>query len=219
MPVRLKVQDAAISRGGIPIVSGVTFDVAAGNGLVIRGPNGAGKSTLLKAILGFLPLSGGTVSLDGGGPDLSVAEQTHSVGHLNAINSALTVRENLSFLNQFLGGDPEAVAVAIERLNLSELADMPTGLLSAGQKRRAGLARLLTAKRPLWLLDEPTTSLDAASSRIVEALVAEHLQGGGIALIATHIDLDIAPVQILTLQQAAVPDGDLGEAWAREGAV
>jgi heme exporter protein A len=216
MPLRLHVEDVSILRGGIPIVGGVSFTVAGGEALIIRGPNGAGKSTLLKAILGFLPVAAGAIRLEGGAEDTGIAEQAHSLGHLNAINAALTVRENLAFLNRFLDGPAGAVDGALERLNLALLADMPTGLLSAGQKRRAGLARLLVAKRPVWLLDEPTTSLDAASSKIVEGLVADHLAGGGLALIATHIDLDVAPSRVLTLAQAPMNEA-AAAGWSEAG--
>lgn len=217
MTLRLRVNDVAIQRGGIPIVGGVSFSIEGGHGLIVRGPNGAGKSTLLKAILGFLPSARGEIVLDGGMPDAEIAEQAHSLGHLNAVNGALTVRENLVFLAEFLGGDAGTVDAAMDRLNLVELADMPTALLSAGQKRRTGLARLLVAKRDLWLLDEPTTSLDTASSQIVESLIAEHLEAGGIALIATHIDLAVSPVQVLTLRASMATGDDAEDIWVREG--
>ncbi len=165
----------------------------------MTGPNGAGKTTLLRAVAGLIRPEAGKVSLEGGEADATVGEQCHFVGHLNAVKPSLTAIENLRFWKDALGGDEQPLARALERFGLGEMADVPGGYLSAGQKRRIGLARLLVAQRPVWLLDEPTVSLDAASVSTFAAIVAEHLAGGGIAIAATHVPLGIAGARELRL--------------------
>jgi heme exporter protein A len=165
----------------------------AGGSLPVTGPTGAGKSTLLRALAGLLPLAGGTISctaLSGG----TLAEQAHYVGHVDALKGLLTVAENLEFLAAMLdaghGGMP--VATALAELGISHAANLPVTYLSAGQKRRAALARLLVVKRPVWLLDEPSTALDAASQARMAEIMAAHLAQGGMIVAATHARLGLA---------------------------
>jgi heme exporter protein A len=187
--LQLIVQDLAAWRGNRMIFHGLNLSAPAGRALTVIGPNGAGKTTLLRCIAGLLPIASGEVRLEGGETDAGVGEQCHYIGHLNGIKPALTVTENLTFFADFLAGDRAAIARATDRLALGGLEDIPAAYLSAGQKRRLGLARLLCAERPLWLLDEPAVSLDVASRRVLADIVAEHLAGGGIAVAVTHMPL------------------------------
>ncbi|MGF1619544.1 MAG: heme ABC exporter ATP-binding protein CcmA [Rhodomicrobiaceae bacterium] len=187
--LQLIVQDLAAQRGSRMIFSGLDLTAPAGRALTVIGPNGAGKTTLLRCIAGLLPVSRGTVRLEGGESDHGVGEQCHYIGHLNGVKPALTVTENLIFFADFLAGDRGTLARATDRLALGGLEDVPAAYLSAGQKRRLGLARLLCAQRPVWLLDEPAVSLDAASQRVLADIVAEHLAGGGIVIAVTHTPL------------------------------
>lgn len=196
--MRLIVENLRVLRGDRAVLENQSFRVAAGGALLLTGPNGAGKTTLLRAVAGLIRPEAGKVSLEGGEAD-AVGEQCHFVGHLNAVKPSLTAIENLRFWKDALGGDEQPLARALERFGLGEMADVPGGYLSAGQKRRIGLARLLVAQRPVWLLDEPTVSLDAASVSTFAAIVAEHLAGGGIAIAATHVPLGIAGARELRL--------------------
>ncbi|MGN7869661.1 heme ABC exporter ATP-binding protein CcmA [Paracoccus sp. 22332] len=177
----LAVQDLAVARGGLRTVEGVSFTLDAGQALILRGPNGIGKTTLLRAVAGLQPPVAGRIEM----PDDAVAYAAHADG----LKGALTVTENLAFWAQVFGGGD--VAGAIAAMDLTGLAHRPAAALSAGQKRRLGLARLMVARRPLWVLDEPTVSLDAASVARFAAMVRGHLAQGGAALIATHIDLGL----------------------------
>lgn len=181
------VQDLALSRGGVPLLEGVGFSLEPGAALTISGPNGTGKTTLLRALAGLAPITSGTVEVD---PDDLLL-----LGHLDAVKPALTVTENLSFWAGLFGG-PADVTPALEALDLARLALRPAGTLSAGQKRRLGLARLAVIRRALWLLDEPTVSLDAASVACFGDLVRAHLATGGAAIIATHIDLGLETLRL-----------------------
>lgn len=208
--VRLIIDNLTQMRGTRLLHENLSFDLSSGEGLVLTGPNGVGKTTLLRTIAGFIPPLSGTVSLAGAGEDAHVAEHCHFVGHLNAVKASLTVAENLAFWADFLGAAPgrpatDAVEAAMERLTLVDLADIPAGYLSAGQRRRLGLARLLVAKRPIWLLDEPTVSLDAASRAIVDQLVAGHIKSGGMAIVATHLPLAVEGIRSLELVAPRAP--------------
>ena len=198
----LTVTDIACSRSGRPVLRDLSFDATDGDVIVLRGPNGAGKSTLLRALCGLLPLDAGRVELDGmalGGDTDGYVEAIAHAGHLDAIKPQLTVAENLAFWTALFGGTPTDAARARATFDLDGIADRPAQACSAGQKRRLGLARLLVAPRRLWLLDEPTVSLDAAATaRLIEA-IRLHSEGGGIAVIATHIALDLAGTRDLRL--------------------
>ncbi|WP_284165622.1 heme ABC exporter ATP-binding protein CcmA [Frigidibacter sp. SD6-1] len=185
----LIVTELSVARGGIAILAGLGFSVTAGNALVLRGPNGIGKTTVLRTIAGLQPALTGRVAP---GPD-----QIAWSGHADAVKATLTVRENLAFWAAIYGaGDVEP---ALADLHLIELADRPAQTLSAGQKRRLGLARLLLSDRPVWVLDEPTVSLDAATVAHFATLLARHLGQGGAALLTSHVDLGLHGAQELDL--------------------
>ena len=208
-PLHLTVEELTVHRGGRAVLHGLSLRVASGEALLLTGPNGAGKTTLLRALAGYIRPSAGRVELVAGDPDRSLAEQCHFVGHSNAVKPSLTAAENMYFWRSYLGAaSPErapdvAPDRALDRLGLGELRDVPAGYLSAGQKRRLCLARLLVARRPLWLLDEPTVSLDAASVALFADLVTEHLTGGGLVVAATHVPLGIAGARELQLGRRA----------------
>lgn len=198
----LSVTDIACSRSGRPVLRDLSFAANDGDVIVLRGPNGAGKSTLLRALCGLLPLDSGRVSLDGAtlGDDTDgYVERIAHAGHLDAIKPQLTVAENLAFWTALFGGGAGDAARARATFDLEAIADRPAQACSAGQKRRLGLARLLVAPRRLWLLDEPTVSLDAASTARLVGAVRDHAATGGMAVIATHIALDLAGTRELRL--------------------
>lgn len=202
--MKLAAESLVLVRGSRTIVDGLSFTVPVGRALVLTGPNGAGKTTLIRAIAGFLTPAAGTVRLDGGEAERTAGEQSHYVGHLNGMKSSLTVEENLAFWALYLRRETavplaERVARALADFDLDVLRDIPAGYLSAGQKRRLGLARLLIAHRPVWLLDEPTVSLDTRSSELLAAAVDRHTASGGIAIAATHLALGLARVDELHL--------------------
>ncbi len=188
--MQLAVQNLSVARGGIAVLEGLTFTLKTGQALILRGPNGIGKTTLLRSIAGLQPALGGRIDA----PEDSIAYAAHSDG----IKHVLSVRENLEFWAAVFGtGD---IAPALAAFALEPLANRPAGALSAGQKRRLGLARLLVSARPIWVLDEPTVSLDVDAVAMFADAIRTHLADGGIALIATHIDLgldadilDVAP--------------------------
>jgi heme exporter protein A len=206
--VQLAAENLVIERGGRVIVSGVSFAVGQGEALLLTGANGAGKTTLLRALAGFLPLSGGTIRVGQGEAEKSLAEQAHAIGHANAVKAHLTVGENVMFWSRFLNGDDGAeqrTAAALEAFALTDLEDFPASYLSAGQKRRVGLARLLAAPRPIWLLDEPTVSLDAASTARLAGVVNAHTSGGGIVIAATHLPLGLERAREFKLERGGAP--------------
>ena len=181
-------------RGERKVLSNLDFSVTAGEALAVVGPNGAGKSTLLRLIAGLVAITSGRITLTGGDDNLTLAEQAHLLGHRDAIKPSLTVLENVAFWFDFLGGDGSrsSPAAALEAVGLSHLGHLPTAFLSAGQRRRLAIARLVALKRPIWLLDEPTTALDATGQAMVAALMAGHLRDGGLIVAATHQPLGIA---------------------------
>jgi heme exporter protein A len=203
--MRLRAWDLTIERGGRRLFSGLSLEVDEGSALIVRGPNGAGKSSLLRALCGFLPLEAGGFVLEGGDPERTVGEEAHYLGHADALKGALTASENLAFWAGALGGEPSrsAQVAALERVGLAHVIDFPARTLSAGQKRRVALARLLVAHRTLWLLDEPTTALDAAAQAAFVAIMRAHLDRGGVIVAATHAPLGLDGAHELRLGAAS----------------
>lgn len=209
--MQLVVEDLAQTRSGRPIFAGLDFKIAAGVGRLLVGPNGAGKTTLLRTIAGLMRPASGRVHIEGGHHEASAGEHCHFIGHLNGVNGVLTVRENLAFWSRVLrplagGSQVEAqpqIDIALKRMGLDALADIQAGQLSAGQKRRLGLARLLVAWRPVWLLDEPAVSLDAASQALLAGVMRDHLGAGGMILAATHMPLGLDGASELRLDGRA----------------
>jgi heme exporter protein A len=199
--MQLRVWDLTIDRGGRRVIAGLSFAAAQGVALVVTGPNGAGKTSLLRALAGFLPIEAGSFALDGGDAERTVGEQAHYLGHADGVKAALTAGENLAFAAAMLGGDASRAAQlgALSALGLSHVIDFPARLLSAGQRRRVALARLMIAERPLWLLDEPTTALDAAAQVAFAAIMRAHVEDGGIVVAAVHGDLGLEGAQELRL--------------------
>ncbi|KRS12354.1 cytochrome C biogenesis protein CcmA [Roseovarius atlanticus] len=185
--MRLTVRDLCVARGGVRVLDGLSFAVAAGEALVLRGPNGAGKTTLLRTLARLQPPVSGEVEYP--------ADNVVYAGHADGIKPALSVSENLSFWAQVFGR--KEISHALAAYELEALADRPAGFLSAGQKRRLGLARLLVTGRGIWILDEPTVSLDARAVGMFAAVVRAHLAEGGIAVLATHIDLGLDEATVL----------------------
>ena len=203
----LTVTDLTIARGGMSVLAGVSFELAAGQALILRGPNGVGKTTLLRTIAGLQPALSGEVT----GAEEQIAYAAHSDG----LKAMLSVRENLTFWAEVFGKSD--IEPALKAFDLNDLAERLAGTLSAGQKRRLGLARLLVTARPIWVLDEPTVSLDTASVDMFGRAVRTHLQNGGIALIATHIDLGLTDAKVLDvtpfIARSDVPMGSSDEAF------
>jgi heme exporter protein A len=184
--MRLSASDLACRRGGRDVFAGVSFSVASGEALTISGRNGAGKSSLLRMVIGLVRTAAGRLDLEGGDPELTIGEQAHYLGHQDALKPSLSVAENLRFWSDFLGAHSAAVSEPLRSVGLDTLADLPAAYLSAGQRRRLSIARLLAVKRPLWLLDEPTSTLDAAARQRLSEFMRAHLAGGGLILAATH---------------------------------
>jgi heme exporter protein A len=199
--MRLRAWDLTIERGGRRLFASLSFEAPERAALIITGANGAGKTSLLRALLGFLPVQAGGFALEGGDKERTLAEQAHYLGHADALKASLTAGENLNFWAGALGGDParETSRAALARVGLAHVIDFPVRALSAGQKRRVALARLLVAHRPLWLLDEPMTSLDALAQEAFAALMRAHLDRGGIVLAATHAPLALPGARELRL--------------------
>lgn len=210
MSLALAVTDLTVARGGVPILSNLNFTLSAGAAMILRGANGSGKTTLLRTLAGLQPPMAGDIGL----PPDAIAYGAHADG----LKATLTVEENLSFWAAVYGAQP--VEPALETFNLVGLRNRLAANLSAGQKRRLGLARLLVTGRPVWLLDEPTVSLDQASVKIFADAVRAHLAAGGAALIATHIDLgleaevlDVTPYKA-RLDDRGAPRGAFDEAFS-----
>ena len=206
----LSVKNLSCQRGGRTIFSELSLEIAAGEAVLLRGPNGAGKSTLLRVIAGLIPAQAGEISLNG--TDFAERDdfqgQITYAGHLDAIKPQLSVRENLQFWAQlFESGNLDQT---MQDFRLDEIADRPAHACSAGQKRRLGLARIAVTSRPLWLLDEPTVSLDTETTARFAATIDAHCAAGGIAFIATHIDLGLKAPRSFEMQ-AHVPQKNAPE--------
>ena len=189
--MHLSASRLTVERGGRIVFSDLSFGLDNGESLTVTGPNGAGKSTLLRALAGLLPLAEGAVSLTPA--EATLAEQAHYVGHADALKNLLTVTENLAFLGPLLDAGRGGLAMekTLADLGLSHVASVPAAYLSAGQKRRVALAKLLLVTRPVWLLDEPLTALDAASQKRMVKIMEAHLAQGGMIVTATHAQLGL----------------------------
>ena len=195
----VEARGLACERGGRPVFSGLSFRAEAGRLTAVTGPNGSGKSSLLRVVAGLIPPAAGTLRIVGAGEDGGSA---HLVGDADALKPAFTLHETLRFWAALYAGENGhrgALGGAAEIVGLAHALDLPVGVLSTGQRRRAVLARLILAPRPLWLLDEPTAALDRDGQTLLRRLMADHLTGGGLILAATHHLLPIMPDQTVDL--------------------
>ena len=177
----ISAKSLSVSRGGINLLEGLNIELNSGQAGILHGPNGVGKTTLLRALAGLQPIESGKI-------EYSIDDVCYS-GHADGVKPTLTVRENLEFWADIFGHD--SIIEAAEQFMISDFLDLKVGTLSAGQKRRVGLSRLGLTGRSIWLLDEPTVSLDQTSVSIFENIIKDHLLKNGCALIATHIDLGL----------------------------
>lgn len=192
-PLRLSLENIVVDRGLKRVLDGISFTVNNGEAVVLVGPNGSGKTTLLRILAGLLKPVSGSLSLTEANQKVSTDSLVHYIGHLNALKDNLTVEENLSFWASFLGEtSSQTMLSALHSFELERLRAIPVGYLSAGQKRRACLARLLVTPRPIWLLDEPTVSLDSQNVGLLAQKIETHLQSGGLLIAATHVPLGVA---------------------------
>jgi heme exporter protein A len=202
--MRLLGRDVRCVRGGREVFSGLDFEASAGRALAVTGRNGSGKTSLLRLIAGLLTPAGGSIALEGGEAELTLAEQAHYLGHRDALKPALSVAENLIFWRDFLGGEVSdkgaslggSLGASLAAVGLGHAADLPAAYLSAGQRRRLSLARLIAVHRPVWLLDEPTAALDAAGQSMFAGLMRDHLAKGGMIVAATHGPLGIEAAEL-----------------------
>jgi heme exporter protein A len=208
-------QDLSCIRGERLVFAGLSFRLESGGLLLLRGPNGSGKSSLLRLAAGLAQPSGGVIAWNG--ETIAADRALHRariayVGHADAVKPALTAAENLAFWTGLRGGGD--VAAGLRRLGLDGLAEVPARYLSSGEKRRVALALLAASPAELWLLDEPAVGLDAASVALLEALIAEHRNGGGMVVLSTHTELALGGAATLDLAAFAVARRSLATAAA-----
>ena len=194
--LRLSASGLGCVRGLRTVFHNLNLELSAGQALALVGPNGSGKSSLLRLIAGLLRPSAGQIALQGGAPERTLPEQAHYLGHLDALKPSLTVAENLGFWARYLDANLTPGGSALAAVGLGALADLPAAYLSAGQRRRLSLARLLAVQRPIWLLDEPASALDAAGQERLTELMRGHLVAGGIVIAATHGPLGIDAAEL-----------------------
>lgn len=190
--MRLSGSGVRCVRGGRDVFSNLDFEASSGEALAVIGANGSGKTSLLRMIAGLLVIAGGSIGLEGGESELTLPEQAHYLGHRDALKPALSVLENLSFWRDFLGGEALDARESLAAVGLDHAVFLPAAYLSAGQRRRLSIARLLTVRRRIWLLDEPTNALDVAGQSMFAGLMSDHLARGGLIIAATHAPLGIA---------------------------
>jgi len=204
--MELNVTNLTVNRGVLRVLAGVSFTLATGEAVVLRGPNGVGKTTLLRTVAGLQPPVEGRIE--------AAPDSFAYAGHADGLKATLSVAENLKFWAQTFG--TKDISAALDAFELTPLAERPAGMLSAGQKRRLGLARLLVTGRPVWILDEPTVSLDKEAVAMFATAIRAHLKDGGSTLIATHIDLGLDEARILDVGQfraKPLETGDFDEAF------
>ena len=202
IPAMLHVKNLSCTRGERLLFSDITIALGAGDCLHVRGTNGSGKTSLLRTLVGLSPVEMGTISWR----DIAIADSAMNseliyLGHHAAVNGDLTALENLYFANAQDGVaiEPHIAINALQRLGLAGREDLPARVLSAGQKRRVLLARLITREAKLWVLDEAFNTLDVGAASMLNELIAAHLNGGGVAVLTSHQPLAIARVEILNL--------------------
>jgi len=206
-------QGLACARGERLVFARLDFALEAGAALILTGRNGSGKTSLLRVMAGLVPRLAGRLAWDDGPVEDDPARHAarlRYIGHLDALKPVLTVRENIAFWARLGGGGPEEAAGALARFGLDGLAGVPARYLSAGQRHRLSLARLLAAPAPLWLLDEPTVALDAESIAALMGALAEHRAGGGMAVIATNVALGDIGASTLDMQDFAPDPAEAG---------
>jgi heme exporter protein A len=186
------IKDLTVSRGERRLFSGLNLELAAGEAVALTGRNGAGKTSLLRAVAGLLRPEAGQITFADVEADTARAEHLHMVGHHDGLKSTRTAWEELRFQTLWTGGSEASARLAAQRMDLNRLLDLEVRRLSAGQRRRLALARLVASPRPLWLLDEPMAPLDAGHRAAFGALMAEHLNGGGMILAAVHDPLPVS---------------------------
>jgi heme exporter protein A len=206
MPV-LEGRGLGCHRGGRVVFRDLSFALGAAAALVVTGPNGSGKSSLLKVLAGLIRPSAGAVLYEGRPTDEdrpAYHRASAYLGHADALKLVLTVRENLAFWNRT--EDPARLTRALESLGLAAFGDLPVRLLSAGQRRRLALARILISAAPVWILDEPAVGLDDGARRALAAVIAAHRADGGLLVLSTHQPMDLPGAQDLDLEDYAVYD-------------
>lgn len=199
----LSAADLRLMRGERTLFRSLSFSLGAGEAVALTGANGAGKTSLLRAVAGFIrPDAGQMAFRDADGepiePDLARAHEIHLLGHFDGLKAQRTAGEELLFQSQWLGHSHNGIEHAVETLGLKPLLDLEVRKLSAGQRRRLALARLIGSPRALWLLDEPLSPLDARWREAVGGMMTRHLAGGGLILAAVHDPLPI-PTRSLDL--------------------
>jgi heme exporter protein A len=200
--VRLTATGLVSERGGRPVFDGISLSVGDGDLVTVTGPNGSGKSTLLRILAGLLPATDGRIELDPD-PDIPRGVLMHYLGHRDGLKAAMSVRENLEFWRNTAGATGLPPMEALDRVRLGHLIDLPAAYLSAGQKRRVAISRLLAVARPIWLLDEPTAALDAQSETELGGIIADHVGAGGMVIAATHLKLPVEATQTIRLGAVA----------------
>jgi len=223
---RFRGENLMCVRGERIVFRGLDFDLSAGGAVVLIGPNGSGKSSLLRMMAGLLRPALGRMMWAGSGHDVAGGEydvhqdldshgpQLHYVGHHDAVKSVLSVAENIRFWAHLRGRGEAAIQDALAAFDIAHLHEVPGRFLSAGQKRRVNLARIMAAPAPLWLLDEPSTALDKATVKRLEEVLHRHRDGGGMVVLSTHAEINMAGAEVLNLADftaAASSDEDM---WA-----
>jgi heme exporter protein A len=213
---RLVAREIACRRGGRLIFRGLSFALRPGDAMLLTGPNGSGKSSLLRLLAGLTPPWSGGLEWDGTAIRKDGAahrDRLHFIGHHDAVKPALTALETISFWSTLRSGDTPRAGKALETLGLGRVALSRCRVLSTGQKKRLGLARLFADPAPLWLLDEPTNGLDADSARVLEDGICEHRKAGGIVIAATHIPIAVDRPKFLPLADYAPRRQDVAIEW------
>lgn len=188
----LQIEELAVSRGGRSLFQGLNLGLQPGQACALTGRNGSGKTSLLRAIAGLIEPSQGKISFGAADSDHARRSHIHLLGHAEGLKSGQTARDELGFWIRWTGGTPDSMAMAVDQLDIRSLLDLEVRRLSAGQKRRLTLARLLAAPRTLWLLDEPLSPLDAVWRTRFGDIMADHLKAGGMIVAAIHDPLPIA---------------------------